>query len=43
MTRGRADIAVGVIDVGSPKSGKLLEETLWRDLAPLFGRPGSAR
>ena len=38
MTTGRADIVIGVIDVGSPKSGKLGWAILVPNCAPILGR-----
>ena len=38
MSHGRADIAIGVIDVGSPKGGKLGWAVLAPDAAPVLGK-----
>lgn len=38
MTTGRADIVIGVIDVGSPKSGKLGWAILAPNSDPILGK-----
>lgn len=38
MSYGRADIALGVIDVGSPKSGKLGWAILTPNADPVLGK-----